>query len=386
MKKSLYLTAALAATTFLAACGGGDNGGNEEGQANNESGTNNAENTSEENNTSNEEADNAGDEANADNGGGGEYAQEDATHTIRGGIGLNSDHPQYQGLLEFKEIVESETDGDIFVETYHSGQLGDDRTMMEALQLGSQEVTIPSTAPIANFVNEFSVFDFPFLFPDSETADEVLDGEVGQELLDMLEDQNLIGLAYWENGFRDLTNSEREVASMEDFDGLTIRTMENDLHLDAFRELGANPTPMAFTELFTALQQGTVDGQENPYATIYLEGFYEVQDYVSDTHHIYSPFVFMVSQQFYDGLSEDYQQIVSDAAVEAGEFQREANREANDEYLEELQNEGMTFTEISDEARQEMQDTVQPVIDEYSGEIGQDLVDRVYEAVEAAQQ
>ncbi|PRO66303.1 TRAP transporter substrate-binding protein [Alkalicoccus urumqiensis] len=397
MKKSLYLTAALAATTFLAACGGGDNGGNEADPANNESGANNAENTEEtpEENAGNEggenenagEEENGGNEADADGeDGGGEYAQEDASHTIRGGIGLNSDHPQYQGLLEFKEIVESETDGDIFVETYHSGQLGDDRSMMEALQLGSQEVTIPSTAPIANFVNEFSVFDFPFLFPDSETADQVLDGEVGQELLDMLDDQNMVGLAYWENGFRDLTNSEREVASMEDFDGLTIRTMENDLHLDAFRELGANPTPMAFTELFTAMQQGTVDGQENPYATIYLEGFYEVQDYVSDTHHIYSPFVFLVSKQFYDGLPEDYQQIVSDAAVEAGEFQREANREANDQYLQDLQDEGMTFTEISDEARQEMQDAVQPVIDEYSGEIGQDLVDRVYQAIEDAQQ
>ncbi|MFB4165361.1 TRAP transporter substrate-binding protein [Alteribacillus sp. JSM 102045] len=341
---------------------------------------------------SQEEETGAGDSASEENQDAGteEDASEEAASgdvkTIRAGIGLNNEHPQYKGLEKFKEIVEEETGGSIEVETYHSGQLGDDRSMMEALQLGSQEVTVPSTAPIANFVNEFTIFDFPFLFPSSEVADEVLDGEVGQKFLDMLEEQNMVGLAYWENGFRDLSNSSHEVATAEDFDGLSIRTMENDLHIDAFRELGANPTPMAFTELFTALQQGTVDGQENPVATIYLEGFHEVQDYVSDTHHVYSPFVFMMSKQFYDSLSEEEQTIVEEAAVEAGEFQREENRAANEEYLQSLQDEGMTYTEVSDEAREEMAEIVQPVIDEYASEIGEDLVNEVYEAVEAAQE
>ncbi|RKL65569.1 ABC transporter substrate-binding protein [Salipaludibacillus neizhouensis] len=324
-------------------------------------------------------------EENAEANGANEEAAADAEFTIRAGIGLNNEHPQYKGLEKFKEIVEEETDGAIHVETYHSGQLGDDRTMMEALQLGSQEVTVPSTAPIANFVSDFSIFDFPFLFPNSEVADEVLDGEVGQKFLDKLDDQNLKGLAYWENGFRDLTNSEKEVASVDDFEGLTIRTMENDLHLDAFRAMGANPTPMAFTELFTALQQGTVDGQENPFATIYLEGFYEVQDYVSDTHHIYSPFVFLMSKSFYDTLPEDYQEVVDNAALEAGKYQRELNREANDEYLDSLVEEGMTFTEISDEAREEMRLAIEPVVEEYAAELDQDLVNEVYQAIEDAQ-
>ncbi|GEL77745.1 TRAP transporter substrate-binding protein [Tenuibacillus multivorans] len=305
--------------------------------------------------------------------------------TIRAGIGLNQDHPQYKGLLKFKEIVEEETDGDIVVETYHSGQLGDDRSMTEALQLGSQEVTVPSTAPLANFVPEFSVFDIPFLFPSEEVADEVLAGEVAQDLLKKLEEKDLVGLAYWENGFRDLTNSERPVETIEDFEGLDIRTMENDLHLEAFKTLGANPTPMAFTELFTALQQGTVDGQENPYATIYLENFYEVQDYVSDTHHVYSPFVFLMSKQFYDGLTEEQQQIVRDAAIEAGEHQIKLNREANAEYLQSLIDEGMQYSEISDEERQKMVDAVQPVIEDFKDDIGPDVVDGIYEAVEQAQ-
>ncbi|GEN54679.1 TRAP transporter substrate-binding protein [Halobacillus faecis] len=305
--------------------------------------------------------------------------------TIKAGIGLNSDHPQYKGLLKFKEIVEEKTDGAIKVDTYHSGQLGDDRSMTEALQLGTQEVVIPSTAPLANFVPEFSVFDIPFLFPNEQVADEVLDGEVGQELLGKLEEQNLVGLSYWENGFRDLTNSERAVASIDDFDGLKIRTMENDLHLDAFKALGANPTPMAFTELFTAMQQGTVDGQENPYATIYLQKFYEVQDHVSNTHHIYSPFVFLMSKSFYDGLTEDQQKIVKDAAVEAGKHERKLNREANEKYLKQLQEEGMEYTEISDEARQEMVDAVAPVIEDYKSKIGEETVDKVYQAIEDAQ-
>lgn len=306
------------------------------------------------------------------------------TKTIRAGIGLNEDHPQYKGLLKFKEIVEEKTDGAIVVETYASGQLGDDRTMTEALQLGSQEVTIPSTAPLANFVPEYSIFDFPFLFPDEETADKVLDGEVGQKFLDMLEDQNLVGLAYWENGFRDLTNSKHEVATAADFEGLNIRTMENDLHLDAFRALGANPTPMAFTELFTAMQQGTVDGQENPVATIYLEKFYEVQDFVSNTHHVYSPFVFLMSKEFYDGLTDEQQTIVRDAAVTAGKYERKLNREANEKYVEELQKAGMTYTEITPEARQEMVDIIQPVLDEYTEKIGEDLVQEVYDAIDEA--
>ncbi|KHF38743.1 TRAP transporter substrate-binding protein [Halalkalibacter okhensis] len=318
--------------------------------------------------------------------GGEEAVEQGETKTIRAGIGLNDAHPQYKGLLKFKEIVEERTDGAIEVQTYHSGQLGDDRTMTEALQLGSQEVVIPSTAPIANFVPEYNLFDFPFLFPSEEVADEVLDGEVGQMFLDMLPDQNLVGLAYWENGFRDLTNSKRAVASADDFNGLRIRTMENDLHLEAFRALGANPTPMAFTELFAAMQQGTVDGQENPIATIYLQRYHEVQDHVSNTNHVYSPFVFLMSKSFFDGLSEEQQQIVSEAALEAGQYQRELNREANAQYLDELQEEGMTYTEITPEARQEMVDIVQPVIDQYAERIGQDLVDQMYEAIEAAQQ
>ena len=210
------------------------------------------------------------------------------------------------------------------METFHSGQLGDDRSMTEALQIGSQEITNPSTAPLANFVPEFSIFDFPFLLSNEQVADTMLDGEVGQNLLYKLENQNLVGLVYWENGYRDVTNSKIPLV----FEGLKLRTMEYELHLEAFKALGANPTPMGLGELFTAIQQGTVDGQENPVPTIYLQKFYEVQDYVSNIH-IYSPFVFLMSKSFFDGLTEDQQVNVKEAALEAGKYERELNREAN---------------------------------------------------------
>ena len=349
MKKILGLFLAVFMILILAACGG--------------------------NNEANQGNDGTDKEENADTG---------EVKTIRAGIGLNDKHPQYLGLLKFKEIVEEKTNGQIIVETYHSGQLGDDRTMTEALQLGTQEVVIPSTAPLANFVPEFSVFDFPFLFPNEQVADKVLDGEVGQKFLDKLSDQNLVGLSYWENGFRQVSNSKTPIASAADFKGLKLRTMENDLHLEAFRALGANPTPMAFTELFTAMQQGTVDGQENPFATIYLSKFYEVQDYVSNTNHIYSPFVFLMSKTFYDGLTEEQQKIVKDASVEAGLYERQLNREANAKYIEDLQAEGVTYTEISPEAYAEMKELVQPVIDKYADKIGKDIVQEVYGAIEEA--
>ncbi|MBA9027413.1 MULTISPECIES: TRAP transporter substrate-binding protein [Bacillaceae] len=304
---------------------------------------------------------------------------------IRAGIGLNDKHPQYLGLLKFKEIVEKETNGAIKVETYHSSQLGDDRAMMEALQLGTQQMTIPSTAPIANFIPEYSVYDIPFMFPSEEVADKVLlESDIAKELLEKLPDQGMVGLAYWENGFRDLTNNKVAVSNVGDFKNLKIRTMENQLHLEAFKALGANPTPMAFAELFTAMQQGTIDGQENPIATIYLQKYNEVQKHVSLTHHVYSPFVVLLSKIFWDESSKEEQDILVKAAKEAGDYSRKLNREANSTYIAELEQEGMTVTEITPEAREEMKAITDPVVEKFSDKIGKDTIDRMRKAVEEA--
>lgn len=317
---------------------------------------------------------------------GGEEKASGKARVIRAGIGLNDKHPQYLALVKFKEIVEKETNGAIKVETYHSSQLGDDRAMMEALQLGTQQMTIPSTAPIANFVPEFSVYDIPFIFPSEEVADKVLlESDIAKELLDKLPAQGMVGLAYWENGFRDLTNDKVPVATAKDFKDLKIRTMENQLHLAAFKALGANPTPMAFAEVFTAMQQGTIDGQENPIATIYLQKYNEVQKYVSTTNHVYSPFVVLLSKMFWDESSKEEQEIMVKAAEEAGVYERDLVRKANKEYLGELEKAGMVVTEVTPEAREEMKALTDPAVEQFADKIGKETIEQVKKAVEDAQ-
>lgn len=284
---------------------------------------------------------------------------------MRIGIGLNEEHPQFKGLEKFKEELEKRVDT-IEVQLYANSQLGDDRSMMEGLQLGTQEGTCPSTAPIVNFKEEFKVFDFPYLFPDEAAADKILDGPIGQELLDSLSEVGIKGLVYWENGFRNLTNREVEVKTPEDMKGLKIRTMENPVHLAAFRAFGANPTPMAFGELFTALQQKTVDGQENPIATIYYNKFYEVQGYTTLTKHLYSPFVFMISQSFWDASTKEEQDAIMEAAKIARDHERKLNREANETLAKELEANGMKVIELTPEAQKAFQEKAQTIYSEFA--------------------
>lgn len=307
-------------------------------------------------------------------------------HTIKAGIGLNEDHPQGQGLKKFAELMDQKSGGKMKVQTFFAATLGDDIKMTEALQGGTQEVTVPSSSPLVGIVKEFGIFDFPFVFNNGEEADAVLDGPVGQKVLDKLQEQNLIGLAYWENGFRNLTNSKHAVAKAEDFQGLKIRTMQNKVHLEAFKALGANPTPMAFSEVFTALESKTVDGQENPLATIKSNKFNEVQDYLSLTNHVYTPFVFLVSKKFWDGLNPAEQKIMKEAAVEAGQYERELNRTENAKAIEDLKAAGMKVNEVTPEDSAKMQEIIKPVIDKFAKEFGEDLVKEMFAEVDKARQ
>ncbi|MDI6600826.1 MAG: TRAP transporter substrate-binding protein [Thermoanaerobacteraceae bacterium] len=296
---------------------------------------------------------------------------------IKVGIGLNEQSPQYQGLLKFKELVEGGSNGKFEVQLYANSQLGDDTKMMQSLRMGTLEMTCPSTAPIAGLNKQFMVFDLPFLFPNEQVADRVLDGPIGQKLLDSLSASGIKGLAYWENGYRDLTNSVKEVKSPADLKGLKIRTMENPVHLASFRAMGANPTPMPFGELFTAMQQKTIDGQENPLTTIYLQKFYEVQKYVTLTHHFYSPFVFMMSQKFWDELSKEDQDLIQKAALEAGAYERQVNREQMAKMEQNLKDAGMVVTELTEEQRQAFVDATKDVASQFENEIGKDIIAEV---------
>ncbi|MBP1931073.1 TRAP transporter substrate-binding protein [Ammoniphilus resinae] len=292
----------------------------------------------------------------------------------------SKDRSLTQGLVKFGEIVEKETNGAIKAEVYPDGQLGGDLAVFDALKIGTIQGSTMSTGPIATTVESFNVFDLPFLFKDEVTAYKVLDGPIGQELLDQLPAVGVIGLNYWENGFRHLTNNTREVKSVDDISGLKIRTLENNLHIDMWKELGATPTPIPYTELFTALEQRVVDGQENPAGNVTTAKFYEVQKYLTTTGHVYNASVFMLSKKFWDTLTDEEKEIVKKAAAEAQTYQRELNQKESVEAIDFLKKEGMVVTELSSEEKQKFVEKLQPIYKKYAPTFGEDLVNKLLEA------
>ncbi|GAB7389084.1 TRAP transporter substrate-binding protein [Bacillaceae bacterium] len=288
----------------------------------------------------------------------------------------NEKHTLFEGYKKFKEIVEAKTNGAIKVEIYPNGLLGNDRTMIEGLQLGTLEMVGVSTSMLANWAPSMLAFDLPFSISDTEMADKILDGPFGEKAGKQLEKEGLVLLAYMENGFRHLTNSKREVKTVKDLEGLKIRTMQTPLVLETWKALGTNPTPMAYTELFTALEQKVVDGQENPYGNMALDKFYEVQKYLTNTSHVYNPMGLVISKKFFDQLSPDEQAVLKEAAQEAARFQRKLNREKSEEYLKILVDNGMQVTDLTPEARQEFVDKVQGVYSQFADKIGKEYYDQ----------
>lgn len=302
------------------------------------------------------------------------------TVEIKVGHGNPESNAIHEGWLKFKEIVEEKSGGNIEVKIYPNGQLGGDRELIEALQMGNVTMSSPSSAPLASFDKSFFVLDIPFLFKDREQVYSTLDGKAGKELLGSLESYNIKGLAFMENGFRNLTNSKIGVRTPEDLDGLKIRTMENEIHLAAWTLLGANPTPMAFGELFTALQQKTVDGQENPFELIYSVKFHEVQDYISKTQHIYSPYVIIINKDFYEGLSDANKKIIDEAVVEATNYQREIAKQKDLESEEAIKAAGVEVLDLTNEEKGMFKDKLVPLFDQVKEKAGAEIVDLFIDA------
>jgi tripartite ATP-independent transporter DctP family solute receptor len=220
------------------------------------------------------------------------------------------------GIDVFAREVEKRTNGRYKIQTFYNASLGAERESIEAVQLGTQELTLTSTGPVPNFVPETKILDVPFLFRDKAHARAVLDGPIGQDLLTKFDAKGFKALAWGENGFRHMTNSKRPVNVPDDLKGLKMRTMENPVHIQAYKQFGIIPTPMAFTEVFTALQQGTVDGQENPLSVISAAKFEQVQKYMTLTGHVYSPAIFLMNKASFDKLSAADKQAFLDAAKE----------------------------------------------------------------------
>ncbi|MGM0876800.1 MAG: TRAP transporter substrate-binding protein [Bacillota bacterium] len=295
--------------------------------------------------------------------------------TLQVGITLAEDSHYYKGLEHFAELVEEKSNGELTVEIFPNGSLGGERDMVESLQVGTLDMVLTSTGPLGGFAPEINVVDLPFLFESREHAYNVLDGEVGQTLLANLEGESLKGLAWWENGFRHVTNSKQPIEKPEDLKGFKIRTMENNVHMDSFKALGADPTPMSFTELFTALQQGVVDGQENPVPIISTSRFHEVQDHLTLTGHFYSPAALLVSTQVFDSLTEEQKKALQEAASEGAEYERQIVADMEKEMIADLKEQGMQIVENVD--KKAFQEATKSVYEQYEDQVGADLIKEI---------
>lgn len=311
-----------------------------------------------------------GDDAATDTDSGGDAGSGDKI-VIRLGTATEEEGGYVQGARVFAEKVDEYTDGKVEVQIFPSSQLGNERDLIEGVGLGTLEMTVSSTGPLPNFSEDFMVFDLPYIISDREKAYEVMDGEIGQEILGTLEPMGIKALGFWENGFRHISNADKEIVTPEDLSGMKIRTMENPIHMDTFEHFEAMPTPMAWGEVFTALQQGTVDGQENPLIIFSTNKLSEAQDYLSMTGHFYSPAVIMINQAAFEGYPEDVQEAILKAEEEAREWERQFSIDQDNTLLDEIKAEGVTVTEVDRDAWQK---ACQPIYEMYEDRINQDYV------------
>ena len=307
-----------------------------------------------------------------------------ADRTIKFTNGVNEDHPVGVGVKKMQEVLAAKTGGKMKINAFWGGAAGGDLPATQALRAGTQEMVCTSSSPLVGIVKELGAFDLPFLFANEKEADAVLDGPAGAYFNKKLEEAGLINLAYWENGFRNLTNSKRPVARAEDFDGVKVRVMQNNIFIDTFKTLGTNAVPMAFGEVFTALETKTIDGQENPFVTIETSKFNEVQKYLSVTRHAYTPFLILYSKKLWDQLNPQEQAVLREAAMEGQKVQRVANRALNEKSLTSLKAKGMQVNEVSAAEQKRMFDKVKPVYDKNIPTIGAEPVKMVMDALKKA--
>ena len=293
--------------------------------------------------------------------------------SIRFGYGLKPESNQGKAAQFFAQELARLSDGLMTLDLQGASALGNDVKMQDALVAGTQEMMVGATATLVTRVKEMALWDAPFLFQDEKEADRLLDGAVGKRVLDQMPAQGLHGLVYWENGFRNITNAKRPVQKMEDFADIKLRVMQNPVYIDAFQSLGASTVPLAFSELFDALQRGAVDGQENPYTTILGSKFYEVQKYLTISNHVYSPWVVTASQKWWQTLSADEQAVLMEAAKQSRRYELSVTRGEAIMALAELSKKGMKINKISLAERTRMQVRTQGAVNKIIETVGQDL-------------
>ncbi|KUO50348.1 MAG: hypothetical protein APF76_11610 [Desulfitibacter sp. BRH_c19] len=285
--------------------------------------------------------------------------------------------PFHQGAVKFAELVSERTDGDVEITVYPNNTLGSSRDLIEGMQIGTVDLTLSPTTNMAVFYNTLDLFYLPFIFNNREHVYKVADGPIGQEIYDGLQAKTgFITLGMFESGFRTFTNSVREIRTPDDMKGLKMRVPDSPLNVDTFEALGTIATPISFGELFTALQQGTVDGQDNPIGNVYAGSFYEVNPYLTLSGHQYAGIMLMISGIAWNKVPSEYHQIIEECAAEAVEWQRALAQEKEGEFLEIMIDKGLKVTELTPEEQKLFQEAMEPVWEKYAPQIGEELVEK----------
>jgi tripartite ATP-independent transporter DctP family solute receptor len=295
-------------------------------------------------------------------------AQDAQERTIRWGHLNNTDHPISLGVQKFAEVLAAKSGGKLRVREFAASQLGNEMQQQAALRGGTQEMFSASTTSLASVVKDFGLFDFPFIVGSNAQADALATGAYGKAMLETLPEKDLIGLGYWGLGFRNVTNSKHPIVKVEDLEGLKLRVIPNPVYLETFKAFKANPVPMSFGELYTALETKAVDGQENPYSVILSNKFHEVQKYVSSTNHTFTQNIILVSKKFWDRLSPAEQKMLQDTFAETRSYYSEQARMASAKALGELKAKGMQYDEIAPAELGRMRAAVKPVAERFSAE------------------
>ena len=286
-------------------------------------------------------------------------------------------HPIVLGMEKFKEVVEAKSGGKIKVNIFVGGALGNDQANVSALQGGSLEMVSMNSGILASQVKDFAVYDFPFMFANEKEADAVVDGPFGHKMHEKLLDKGIVGLGYYELGFRNLTNSKRAINKVADIDGLKLRVIPNPINVDWVKALGANPTPLPFPEVYAALEQKAIDGQENPLTVINANKFWEVQKHLAITNHQYNPQSVIFSKKLWDTLNATEKKLLDDAADEAAKYQREQSRALMNTALENIKKNGMSVTEFSPAEVAKFREKMKPVIAKHAATVGEATVNEL---------
>lgn len=290
--------------------------------------------------------------------------------TLKYGLNSPEGHPAVAGMKKFAELVAAKTGGKMKVQLFLNGSLGSDQATLSALKGGTVEMAVMNSGILASEVKALEVFDFPFMFNNEKEADAIADGPIGKKMHAALLDKGIVGLAYQELGFRSITTGKRAINKVDDIAGLKLRVIPNAINVDWVKALGANPTPLPFPEVYAAMEQGAIDGQENPISVIAANKFWEVQKFIGLTNHQYNPQSVIFSKKVWDTLSAADKKIIEDSAVEAAKFQREAARSAVAANLELLKKNGMTVTQLPPAEVTKLREKMKPVIEKHSALVG----------------